>query len=380
MPRRRDERARVLGPTWCQEKEAWRITVVDPSRDGSGSGRNYRYFGGEKDQGQKDALKFKRIQEVRLVRLSGTTIEQALDEFRQYLPERGNKPASDTETMRRLGLFFKSVLKMQVARLRPERGAELYKAFREGRAVDYHRDALSAARWFMGWCVDRGWTAESPLAKVKGTGKKNKGKMQFTGDETKKWIAYCLAKASRRDTPSAVRDSDAAIALMMLLLLALRQSDVLRRTVRDVDMGATVLRVTNGKTKKSNRPRAIPSMLRLFLLAVTAGRGGEESLFGHHTISWLWGAQRRFCKAAGVPYVCPHGLKGTMGSTMAEHGESVERIAHYLSHENPYITEQHYILPGIIDGAQASRAIEYLYPVPIPVPDASGGIGYSDKN
>lgn len=375
MPRRRDERARVLGPTWCESRQRYRVTTLDPGATEATSRKRDRYFAVE-----EEAKEYRNLKEQDLKRLAGTTIEQALEQFKAYLPERGNKPASDKETMRRLGLFFQSVMKTQVARLRPDRGVELYAAFREGRAVDYHRDALSAARWFMVWCVERGLIAESPLAKVRGMGKKNNGKMQFTGDETKKWIAYCLAKASRRDSLSGVRDSDAAIALMMLLLLALRQSDILRRTVRDVDMGATVLRVTNGKTKKSNRPRAIPSMLQLFLVTVTAGRTGEESLFGHHTSNWLLSAQKKFCKAAGVPYVCPHGLKGTMGSIMAEHGESVEKIAYYLSHENPYITEQHYITPGIIDGVQASRAMAFLYPVPNPVPGASLGIQLGDKN
>lgn len=375
MPRRRDERARALGPTYCKDKKAWRTTLLKPGGDASGDQRTYRYFDDEEEANDwiEDTNKD-------LARLVGTTIEKAIDDYREHLRERDNKEESDDETMRRLGLFFRPVMKMQVARLRPERGSELYAAFRNGRSVDYHRDALSGARSFLSWCVDGGLIAESPLAKVKGIGKKNKGKTQFTGDEAKKWLALCLVRAARRDSASAVRHSDPAIALMMLLLMALRQSDVLKRTVREVDLDATVLRVNHGKTKKSNRPRRIPAVLRPFLKVLTAGMPPSELLFGYHTVSWLIKAQRKLCKEAGVPYVCPHGLKGTAGSLLAETGELADKIADHLSHETSAITERHYITPGIIDGVQASRAIEVLFPVPNPVPDGSTSSTTAEKN
>jgi integrase len=307
---------------------------------------------------------------VKLMRLEGVTFKQAIDSFVEHLKEKGSQEVSVNNVSSWLRLFFADVMGTQVARLRPERAADLYVAFRQGRSVDYHRAALSRAKGLLAWCIDQGWCAENALAKVKGVGKKKKGKMQLTGDEVMKWIAVCLAKASRRDSLSSVRQSDAAVALMTLLLLALRQSDVLKRNVRDVDLGATVLRVTGGKTQKSNRPRHIPPLLRPFLLAITANRAGNELLFGPRTNDWLRTAQRKICQEAGVPYVCPHGLKGTMGSLMAERGEAIDRIANHLSHENPYVTERHYLAPGIIDGAQASRAIEVLFPVPNPVPSA----------
>lgn len=380
MPRRRDERARVLGPTWCKDKEAWRATVLKPGGDEQGHRRSYRYFGGDKDEAEKQAKRWVAETRAKLVRLEGVTFKQAIDRFEDHLKERGNQEVSITNPIGWLRLFFADVMGMQVARLRPERAGELYAVFRVGRSVDYHRAALSRAKGLLAWCIEQGWCADNALAKVKGVGKKKKGKMQFTGDEARKWIAMCLVKASRRDRPSAVRQSDAAVALMTLLLLALRQSDVLKRNVRDVDLNATVLRVTGGKTAKSNRPRHIPTLLRPFLLALTANRPGNELLFGRRTNDWLRTAQRKFCQEAGVPYVCPHGLKGTMGSLMAEMGEAVERIANHLSHENPYITERHYLAPGIIEGTQTSRAIEVLFPVPNPVPNARGTIATVDSN
>lgn len=364
MPRRRDERARVLGPTWCEDRQAWRITIVDPSGDGGGGRRNYRYFGGTKEKGEDAAVKFKKIQVARLVRLEGVTIEGALSVFEAELRSRGNLESSIAQCKRWLELFFEPVMSMQIARLRQEKASELYARFREGRSVDYHRDALGRAKGFLAWCMEeRGWISENVLAKVKGIGKRRTGKPQFTGDEAHKWFVFMFDKATRRVTVRERQDSDRATALLMLLLMALRQGDVINRRVRDVDLNATVLRVTKGKTAKSNRPRKIPDQLQPLLKQMIHGRDVEEWLFpasdtasGTHTNHWLRKSQRRFCKAAGVPYIPPHGLKGTAGSILAETGELSDKIADHLSHARRSMTERHYIAPGIVDGAQAEKA------------------------
>lgn len=362
MPRRRDERARVLGPTWCKDKQAWRATVLQPQADEPRHRRTYRYFGDEEEA--NDWIAETR---AKLVRLEGTTFEAALDAFEIELHERGNLENSIAEAMRRLRVFFAPVMTMQVARLRHEKAAELYAKFREGRSVDHHRNALSNAKGFMGWCMEeRGWVTENVIAKVKGIGKKKRGKPQFTGDQARQWYAFVMDKAGRRSNGPERRESDAAIGLLMVITMALRQGDVTKRLVQDVDLDATVLRVTGGKTEKSNRPRKIPDELRPLLKRVANGRAAQDVLFpantesGMHTINWLWSAQKRFCKAAGVPYVPPHGLKGTAGSILAETGELSDKIADHLSHTHKSMTERHYIAPGIVDGAQAERAFAVI--------------------
>lgn len=363
MPRRRDDRPRVLGPTWCKDKASWRATVLQPQADEPGHRRTYRYFGDEKEANEW-------IEETRakLVRLSGTTFADALDAYEVALTERGNLASSVHETMRRIRLFFAGVMSMQVARLRQEKAAELYAAFREGKSVDYHRNSLSNARGFMGWCMEeRGWITENVLTKVKGTGRKKRGKPQFTGDEASRWFAFVVEKAARRGSDIERRDSDPAIGLLMLLTMALRQGDVIKRQVRDVDLNITVLRVSGGKTDKSNRPRKITEALRPLLKQVIHDREAHDWLFpttgtksGAHTKHWLRKAQKRFCAAAGVPYIPPHGLKGTAGSILAETGELSDKIADHLSHTNKSMTERHYIAPGIVDGVQAERAFAVI--------------------
>lgn len=305
--------------------------------------------------------------EERLGRLEGTTFMVALDAFEIALRERGNLENSIVETMRRLRAFFDPVTCMQVARLRQEKAAELYVSFREGRAVDHHRNALANAKGFMAWCMEeRGWISESVLAKVKCVGKKKRGKPQFTGDESQTWFAYLDAKAGKRGSVHERQESDAAIGLLMLLMMALRQGDVVKRLVRDVDLQGTVLRVSGGKTEKSNRPRKIPAQLQPLLRMITTGRDAHEQLFPGctkgraHTNHWLRKAQKRFCTAAGVPYIPPHGLKGTAASILADTGELADKIADHLSHTHKSMTERHYIAPGIVDGAQAERAFAVI--------------------
>jgi len=363
MPRRRDERARVLGPTWCTDKQAWRVTTVDPKGIGGTSGRAYRYFGSK-----EEANDWREVTEARLIRLEGITIGTALEQYETALRERGNLESTIDDTRRWLGFFFASVMSMQLARLRQEKAVELYAKFREGRSVDYHRSALSRAKGFFAWCMEeRGWIAENVLAKVKGVGKKKTGKPQFTGDEARKWFVFVMDKAMRRGTVHERQESDIAIALLMLLLMALRQGDAIRRRVRDVDLNATILRVSAGKTAKSNRPRKVPEILQPLLRQITEGRSVQEWLFpttdtetGIHTNHWLRKAQRRFCKAAGVPYIPPHGLKGTAGSILAETGELSDKIADHLSHERKSMAERHYIAPGIVDGVQAEKAFKVI--------------------
>jgi len=80
---------------------------------------------------------------------------------------------------------------------------------------------------------------------------------------------------------------------------------------------------------KSNRPRKIPVVLQLVRVLVK-NRDPFEPLFktpytksGFHTRRWLEEAMARLCKAAGVPYVCPHAEALRRGGCSASSGWSV---------------------------------------------------------
>lgn len=349
---RRDERRRVLGP--YDYKTRWVIIVVDPSRaggSGTASARMPREF-----KTEAKARAAKKVIEDNWSRLETTTVSEAIDMYLEYLTAKGTGEISRTETVRRLRAFFTAPDRC-IGDLEAEECADLYRAYQAGRAVSTHRQTLIEARSFLRWGVRQKWLRENPLADVEGVGKRNTGKMQLTGDESRKFYEWCMWRANRGD--------DAALAVLALLMMALRQGDLIRRVVRDVDQGATVLRVEGGKTKKSNRPRKIPAVLQPLFRQLADKRMPLEPLFktpegGHHTKSWLRKAMLRFTRDAGVPYVCPHSLKGTAASVLADAGELADKIAEHLSHEQSSTTMRHYAAPGALESAQVARGLAVI--------------------
>ncbi len=352
MPRRRDEQPRVLGPYWLEAKGYWKVTTVDPGADAGAGRRVDRYFGSI-----EEATAWKKMNEQRFGRLTGRTVREALDEYEEHLTERAIKETSRTETMRRIRLFFELVKDTKLARLKPERAKQIYASFREGRSVDYHRNALGNAKTFAAWCVEQGLLPLNPLDGVKGEGQRSTGKDQLTGDEARKFHLTALRMADQGDL--------GALAADMLLLMGLRQSEVWKRCVRDLDLDGTVLRIENGKTRKSNRIVGIPEVLRSRLLEVVEDRGPRDVLFptgddGEHTRAWLYFAVRRVCDAAKVPRVCPHGLRGTWATLAMRVGQASQAVADALGHEDVRTTMRHYAQPEAMADAQQDRALAVI--------------------
>lgn len=348
MPRPTDQRTRVLGPTWIPSRERWRIVVITPEAARPEDRRTTSLYR-EEDEAREvaDALR---------LRLENVSMERAIDQYEKHLADTSRK-----ETVRRLRLFFPD-LGMLVGRITPERARAYYDKFRarkrpdgEPISVAYQRAALINARSLMAWAVEQRWIASNPFATVKGVGRRNAGKLQHTADESRKLGAYCISRAEVGD--------EAALGVLMAFSMALRSSDLTKRKVRDVDLDGTQLRVEDGKTEASNRPRRIPVELQPLVRRLVADRSPFEPLFPrrvkgqllHHTRRWLEEAMLRFCKAAGVPYVCPHALKGTAGNLLAAGGEAADKIMEHLSHAKLSTTTRHYISGGAMETAQAGR-------------------------
>lgn len=356
----KDTRPAAWGPTWIPSKQRWRVLVLTPSEDGTSRRRSARWFDEE-----EAASDFKEAIDLKLNKFSRVTLEDAIDQYEQHLRETGTLPVSYRETCRRLRIFFPS-LALAVSRVTPDRAQLYYEKFRrrlkpngEPISVDYHRAALINARSFCKWCIAQGWLALNPFEAVEGIGRRSAGKPQLTGDEIRRLYAHCIDRAKTGDA--------SALGILMALLMALRSSDLTRRVVRDLDLDGTVLRVQAGKTRKSNRPRTVPEVLRPALRQLVVGREADAPLFwtpyttsGHHTRRWLEQAMERHCEAAGVPYVPPHSLKGAAGTILAETGELADRIADHLSHESPATTQRHYIADGAVEDARQRKALKVI--------------------
>jgi integrase len=207
-----------------------------------------------------------------------------------------------------------------------------------------------------------------PLAKVKGVGKRQHGKEQLSIDEARKLYQHCLREA--------VTD-DGALAVLMALAMGLRASEIVTRTVRDLDDGGRLLRVQPNealsfapKTRASKRPAPVPTDLQPLLKARTKDKLPTALLFisektgGPHWRDWVAEETRRLCKAAGVQVVCAHALRGVAATSAAEAGIAAEAIARLLGHESSSTTRQSYIAPGITEQQERAQVQRVLAGLP----------------
>lgn len=374
MPRPRNEERRVLGPTWIPSRKKWRVLSINPGETKEEDRERSRFF----DDEHEAAAHAEELRQ-KLAKLNSRPIEDAITLYETFLMEKGTGEVSRKETIRRLRLFFDAVKDRRVSRLLPEEGKQLYDDFRQRKkhnsnetvSATYQLNTLAEAKSFCRWWVKNEWVLVSPLDGVDPIGSRDVGKDQMTGDEASVLFKWLLWKAHRREDGHARRDSDAAIGVMMALSMGLRSSDLTKRLVRDVDLNCTALRVgleraRRSKSKKGDRARRIPRALQPLVKQMIEGRDRTAPLFpaseegGHHTKSWLRFALRRFCRDAGIPYFCPHSLKGTAGTALAEGGELADKIAEFLSHEDKRTSTTHYVADGAIANGQVERNFEVL--------------------
>ena len=159
-----------------------------------------------------------------------------------------------------------------------------------------------------------------------------------------------------------------ALAVLTVLMLGVRSSEILRRRVRDVDLagGAVTLWIEEAKTQAGERRADVPEPLAGLLVRRAAGRGPREWLLpadtgtGHRRREWLCAACVRLCAAAEVPRVTPQGLRGTWSTLAVERGVVAEVVAAELGHVGAEVTRGHYIEAGAEDRAKARRVLRVV--------------------
>ncbi len=202
---------------------------------------------------------------------------------------------------------------------------------------------LRSARRFSAFCIERGDLTANPFEKLRSIDKISTGKTQLTADEARRFMNTALQRIAA--------GHPAALAAALQLALGLRSSEVLNRRVRDLDEGATVLLIPNGKTKNARRRPVIPPFLRSQLEALAANQAPDAYLFGAgqsgnpHMTSWLVREVRRICEQAAVPAVCPHSLRGLHATLAMREGVASHAVASALGHGSFSITARHYVDP-----------------------------------
>lgn len=262
------------------------------------------------------------------------TVDDAIDAYIADGRSRGLKDSTLTTYEFRLHGLLGPVLFEQLGAITARRAASLYKARAAKKRTDTHRNELITATTFAEWCIKRGWIGTNPFAAVEPTGIRARRKPQLREDEARQFLDLALDEGT-----------EAGLAVAMALLMGLRASEVTDRIVRDVDAGATRLWIDVAKSRAGERRLEIPEVLQSRLRELVTGRDPAEQLFRGRDRHWLLRNTVRLTKAAKVPRVTPHGLRGTAASVAAT-ALDINVVAAALGHASAAVTRGHYAEPA----------------------------------
>ncbi len=331
---RRENRERAHGP--YPHYRRWRVYLV--AANGS---RRYRTFETERDA--RDYL------EAWNQETDSRTVSQAITGYIEHLRAHGRATTTVRTTEHRLiALLYVIDRDRSLRSLTPAVGAALAKKRAAVTKPDTQAGELAAARGFASWCISQGWLRRDPFEGLEPIGARARGKNQLRIEEARKYLDAAIADGS-----------PAAIAATLPLLCGMRASEITDRVVRDVDDGARVIWIERAKTRAGDRRLELPEVIRPAMAELVAGRSGGEPLWGEVDRHWIGYHVRRLCRAAGVPIVCPHGLRGTW-SSLAIAESPVEHVSRALGHAGSAITRRHYLAEGAEQIGQQRAALRVL--------------------
>jgi integrase/recombinase XerC len=285
------------------------------------------------------------------------TMELVIQDYEDFLRKKGNQANSIRQTMRAVRLWADPV--QSVGNVTNRQLAKFYARRSAKTKADTHRWELAIIQSFWRWIIECGYVTRSPAEGIKPVGRRRKGKPQLRRSEARAF--------SHKAEELALAGDEGAIAALMALMLGLRSSEVRCRCVRDVDIGpdGVLLWIDEGKTDAAERHLEAPEPLAGFLVRQAGGRKASDWLFPTpsgtpRSPHWLRMSVERVCKAAKVPVVCPHGLRGTWATLTTDAGVSGHVIARELGHTSYAITKRHYTKPGADDRARTRRMLKVV--------------------
>lgn len=330
----------IYGP--YQHRNKWRNVVINEA----GEQTFVSYESREAAQRDKDEAAEEGAQQ------GGITVTLAIDKYESWCKARGLKPNTYETTRARLDKFLAVIASKPLAMISDLRAHTIYSDWITKSAGDTHLNMLAETKTFMNWCVSQGWIKRSPFAKVKGVGKKKKGKPQLHNDEARKWAAVARGLAVKEE---------GAIAAIMTIEMGMRASEIAGVVVRDLDDGGELLWIDDAKTPSGRRKIEVPDLLRAMLLHLASGKAPTDPLFGpDRTRYWVYYWVGRICELAGVPHSCPHAMRGLHATMAREAGATSKLVAAQLGHASDAVTERHYIAPGVTAKLNQRAALAVL--------------------
>lgn len=341
---RRKKGVRVLGP--YADRKRWR--VIEFTSDGERATLTF-------ETRQKAAAYVEDFEEADLLDDHNTGTARKL--YLEHLEAEGNRASSVERTKWSLKVFFPEDVPLWS--LRPKYCEARYRALvteprkktKKPLANDSHRNALAETKTFLDHCVSMGWLRKNPAAGIKGTGARSHGKKQLERiKDIRKWYAKAIDLAEGGD--------EGAIAALMALILGMRASEIVTRTIFDLDEDdapCDVMIITRGKTSKSKRRIEIPTPLREFLVEQTEARPDTAFIFqarsatGHRDRNWVRSNVRRICELAGVQVVTAHAMRGALATIATSSGAASHIVTATLGHSTIKTTQDSYAKAGSVE-------------------------------
>lgn len=231
------------------------------------------------------------------------------------------------------------------------RGAEVYRAACVERRADTHHAELALASRACAIAVKQRWLKANPFKGVEPLGRKTHGrsKQRLRVDESRTLWDWCLGHA----------DQPRAVLTLGYLILGARASELIKRSVRDLDDDGRLLWIEDAKTPTGNRQLSVPDPLRGLLLALARDKAPTDRLFAwsryaarHHV--------RAVCKEAGVPVLPPQALRRTHADLATDAGVAGDAVARHLGHTSSVVTDRSYRDRQVTQGARAERTLKVI--------------------
>lgn len=340
MAGRRKGGERILGP--YEHGRGYR--VVEVSSDGARSTVQF--------ETEKQAQKY--IDVYRAEQLANNrTVADALEDYKIYLTDKGNKAGSIDHTSWAVSKFLNGVDLLEQAT--PERCAERYGVLTATLAVASHRGILAQTKTFFRWVVASKYLQTSPMESLDGRGKRNYRKPQLRTSEGRKWLEVALRLADEGDV--------GATAALLTMVLGLRAGEVIAIRGRDLDetdAPGDTLWIDDAKTAAGRRELEVPDVLRPLLLDLAKSSGPSGPLFGKHWRDWPRHQVQRICDLAGVPKVTAHGMRGFYATRRLRRGDAPEDVVRDIGHEEIGTTTRSYAARGSLAAGTNKRAFERM--------------------
>jgi len=315
---------------------------------------------------EREALRAKHAMEAGLdVVPAETTLADAIDQYVHFLGDSGRQPSTQQEAGFRLYPLVAVAGGPNVA-LDEVKRTHVEARLAAVPSVAGKKGTLGRIRAFFHWAVERRVALRDMTEGITIVGRANHGKTTHTRTEARALDAT-LQKAAIGSDP--IRAATAT-ALLVELYAGLREGEVLRLQVRDLDLASDppVLSVARrAKTSAGIRDIEIPPDLADLLRPRVKGKGMTDWLWpapntdeGHRAKGWLKKWVRAYCREAGVTVTCQHGLRATHGRLSREAGVTAHVIAQQLGHTNAKVTVESYIGTAVEDRQKNRRALKVL--------------------